>query len=886
MICNDSDPRPGQRILHAVTVATAQLVAGESIAAGMSAALKAFGETIGVDRVLVLENAPDAGAPPLLRYSWQAPDIAVHFDQAVLDGGGPDGPASLAAWRTPLTEGRPVVSQISTVEAPIRRLFQELHNKSVLLMPIFQGGQYWGSIGIDACKSERQWKTTEIDTLEIFARIIGVVISRNAVDAALRESRQINEAILDAIPVRVFWKNKALVYLGCNAEFARDAGFVQPMDIVGKDDFQMGWKDQANLYRKDDLVVIESGVPKHLIEELQTTPAGTSITLLTSKVPLRDRGGVVVGVLGTYMDITTYKHAEEEAKRKLVENQSRLATMFDSVPAGILIIDPEKHQIVDVNPAAAKLFGAPKETIIGASCHRFICPAEVGKCPITDQGQFLDNSERILLTADGVPVPIIKTVTTILINGKLHLIEFFMDISKQKRDEELLRHLAREDALTGLANRHEFVERLEKSIAQARRNAGSFAVLYLDLDHFKDVNDTLGHPVGDLMLQAVAERLRANIRQNDTVARFGGDEFAVIGTDIRDPADAAILADKLLKAIGEPFRIQDNVIRSGASIGISVFGPDASKAETLLSHADVALYRAKNDGRGTYRFFTEAMDAEVQRKVVMANELRDAIAAGQLVLMYQPQVDPESGQILAVEALLRWRHPRDGLKKPAEFMSVAEHTGLIVLLGQWALREAGRQMKEWIVAGIAPPLIAVKVSEAQFKTLSELEDSIDTVLTEAGLSPERLELELTENVLRDVSREHNDALLKLYRRGLRVAIDDFGAGHSSLQYLSQYPVNRIKIAKNFVTNTTQPRGATIVRAAIALAHELGILVIANGVETAAEVELLKTWKCRQMQGNYFSQPVPASEMAALLRSGKIIPSSRADDSPGRSRGAA
>jgi diguanylate cyclase (GGDEF)-like protein/PAS domain S-box-containing protein len=460
-------------------------------------------------------------------------------------------------------------------------------------------------------------------------------------------------------------------------------------------------------------------------------------------------------------------------------------------------------------------------------------------------------------------------------NGAVKGIEGeLVDITERKRTSDQLSHTARHDFLTGLPNRAAFVEELGRLIARSRRDGKSFAVLYLDLDYFKDINDILGHPVGDLLLRAVAKRLMGAVREVDTVSRFGGDEFAVLNTEIGEPADAVVLADKILKAVGEPFTIQGNEIRTGASIGIAVSQESAADAEMLLSHADVALYRAKAEGRGTYSFFTEAMDTEVRGRVKLTAELGDAIASGQLFLAYQPQVDTETGHIIGLEALARWRHPTRGIIQPGEFIPVAEWSGLIVALGRWVLREACRQMKEWIDLGIAPPLIAVNVSALQFKTPLELENDIAAILAQTGVPPGLLELELTESVFMEVSRNRKEILDRLRKSGLRVAIDDFGTGYSSLEYLGRLPVNRIKIAQNFMPNLTPgSRSATIVRTAIGMAHDLGLDAIVEGVETVEQLETIRTFSARKVQGFYFSKPLPAGEVAALLRAGWIAPAS-------------
>jgi diguanylate cyclase (GGDEF)-like protein len=458
------------------------------------------------------------------------------------------------------------------------------------------------------------------------------------------------------------------------------------------------------------------------------------------------------------------------------------------------------------------------------------------------------------------------------------------DISERKQAAAQIVQMARYDGLTGLANRAVFMEAVEHAIARVKRGGKTFAVLYLDLDRFKDVNDTLGHPVGDELLISVAERLRSHAREVDTVARFGGDEFAVIVADVSEPADAAILADTLIKSMSEPFSIQGNDIRSGASIGISVFGPEEPDAETLLSQADVALYRAKSEGRGSFRFYTDAMDEEVRTRVTLSTELREAIAAGQLFLLYQPQVDIASGEIVGVEALARWRHPERGIIGPDVFIPVAEKSGLILSLGHWALLESCRQAKAWMDAGIAPARIAVNLSAMQFKRPIELEMDIAGSLAETGLPAERLELELTETVLMEASRVHNDVLLRLRQSGIRFAIDDFGTGYSSLDYLRQYPADRVKIAQVFVGQIAFDAGsAAIVKAIIGLARELGMVSIAEGVETAEQLELLRSWGCHEVQGYYFAKPVEPEEILPLLLRGKLHQSKAVVGSEGTER---
>jgi diguanylate cyclase (GGDEF)-like protein/PAS domain S-box-containing protein len=433
--------------------------------------------------------------------------------------------------------------------------------------------------------------------------------------------------------------------------------------------------------------------------------------------------------------------------------------------------------------------------------------------------------------------------------------------------------MATHDLLTDLPNRRFFIDALDAAIDQSKRSSVPFAVLYLDLDRFKDVNDTLGHPVGDRLLQAVGVRLLANVRAVDTVARFGGDEFAAIQVDVHDPDDAAVLADKIVHVLSEPFDIGTNEIRSAASLGIALYGPDSPDAESLLAHADVALYRAKADGRGSYRFYTESMDTAVRQRVTLEREMRDALTLGQYFLVYQPQVDCFDGRIVGVEALVRWQHPTRGVVTPESFIPAAEKSGLIVALGAWVIREACRQTRAWLDASIAPPVVAVNLSVLQFGAPRDFEQGLADTIAEFGITAERIELELTESVMMQATQQHGDLLLRLRSRGFRIAIDDFGNGYSSLDYLRRFHVDRLKIPENFIHDLgIVSESAPIVRATISLAHELGITTVAEGVETAMQLEFLRGWGCREIQGYYYSQPLSAADAAAVLRVGTLAPS--------------
>ena len=585
--------------------------------------------------------------------------------------------------------------------------------------------------------------------------------------------------------------------------------------------------------------------------------------------------GEYLGRVWYFSDITERRKADD----KLAFANLLLRTQMEASLDGILIVN-ENKEIVAFNQRFATIWKIPSADLAAGGDLAVLAKVTSS---VKDAEKFSarvrhlydhpgEDSQDEYETTDGRSID--RYTVTLYGPSRVYLGRawFFRDITERKRVEALALRMARFDVLTGLANRAVFVEALQHAIATAKRGEKGFAVLYLDLDHFKDVNDTLGHPVGDELLKSVADRLRANTRETDTVARFGGDEFAIIVADTHDAADAAILADKLASVFAIPFSIHGSDIHIGASIGIAVYGAEGADAETLLSHADVALYRAKSEGRGGYRFFTDAMDAEVQTRVTLGAELRVAIDEGQLFLLYQPQVTIDTGRITGLEALVRWRHPQRGVLGPNLFIPIAEQVGIIGKLGHWVLWEACRQGKVWLDAGLAPVRIAVNVSALQFRTPAVLEADIAAALAQTGMPARMLELELTESVLMDASREHGDLLQRLRGSGVTVAIDDFGTGYSSLDYLRRFPSNRIKIAQNFVRNLeTTPGDAAIIRANIGLARELNVDVIAEGVETYVQRDLLKEWGCNEVQGYLFARPLTVEDTASALRDGKFPP---------------
>ena len=444
-----------------------------------------------------------------------------------------------------------------------------------------------------------------------------------------------------------------------------------------------------------------------------------------------------------------------------------------------------------------------------------------------------------------------------------------------QRETEKVAHLAHHDTMTELANRASFMKQLNQSFAAAQRSGLPFAVMSLDLDHFKDVNDTLGHPKGDLLLQSTAKRLKSVVRKSDVIGRLGGDEFAVLVKDASDLRAISVLARRINRTLAKPYSIDGNRLHVSASIGISVFGPAVTSPDEMMIQADLALYQAKQIGRNGFCFHSSDLDTQVRERMTIAGELHLALERNELELYYQPQVEILSGRISGLEALVRWNHPTRGLLMPAEFLPIAEVTGVIVQLGYWVLEESCRQLQQWSRAGVAPPLLAINFSAAQFKASPNLDREFMQIFKRYGVDPSAMELEVTEHTLMEATEAHGLIIERIRALGVGIAIDDFGTGYSSLASLRAFPFSRLKIAQQFVREiATNPGDAAIVRATIGLARELGIGVVAEGVETADALRMLEAAGCRCAQGYYFSPPASGGRSRSVAPPPHLAPAKR------------
>lgn len=555
---------------------------------------------------------------------------------------------------------------------------------------------------------------------------------------------------------------------------------------------------------------------------------------------------------------------------------SRTKALLEHIVAAVINFD-EQGVIESLNPAAEKMFGCGSDEIIGQHITRLIPAMQAGSdaalagnTPSEPEKICRIGRESIGCRQDGQCFPIDISITQLSLGGRSTAIAIIDDISGRKQYEEQLEYQANHDELTNLPNRNLLTDRLRQALLMARRNHQEVAIFFVDLDNFKFINDTLGHDIGDRLLKIVAERLSACVRSGDTVARQGGDEFVIIVSNQAVSDHTTRIAAKILQETAQPFCIDEHELIITCSIGISLFPRDGEDVQALIKNADVAMYRAKEQGRNRFQFFTGEMNARSLARMTMEKYLRRALEKNELLLYYQPKVNLYSGRVASMEALLRWQSPELGMVSPANFIPLAEETGLIEQIGEWVLRTACRQNKAWQDADLPPLTVAVNLSARQLRQ-PNITSLIRQVLRETGLGPRWLELEITESmVMQDVDRV-TDILGELKGMGIYLAMDDFGTGFSSLSYLKRFPFDKLKIDQSFVRDiTSDPDNAAIAKAVIAMAHSLHLKVIAEGVETEGQLNYLRAHGCDEMQGYYFSRPVPVAEFEQLLRAGHCL----------------
>ncbi|MEN9239933.1 MAG: EAL domain-containing protein, partial [Thermostichales cyanobacterium SZTDM-1c_bins_54] len=923
--------------------------------------------------------------------------------------------------------------------------------RSLLGIPIFSQGEVIGVLGIAYSEAGRAFSPTELQLGQNLAELAAIALDkarlyqavqqelrvRTLVEDSLRQSEQMLQLVMNTIPQAIYWKNRDLIYLGCNQVVAEHLGLSHPREIIGKTDLDLPLdRQQAEAFRRDDVYVITHKQPLvHRVIQVRL-PDGRVIWQDSSKIPLLDAQGEVMGILGVYEDITERRQAE----LALREAEAKFRSIFENAVEGIFQTTLDGRYIM-VNPMLARIYGydSPQDLIdnlTDISRQLYVDPQRrqqfqhlvetqgavfgfesqiyrrdgsriwISECArplrnsagevigyegtvedITQRKQaeaellrrdrlleavakattaLLENSDYAsaiqqalqqlgeAVEVDQVrlfsnhchpvsrtwllsqrfawlrqpqttsPIPTIPyfpalerwytclqagqliqgsledfppgeqqvwdpygarslLVVPIFVQGRFWGFISFGDqqprrewqqaevsilitmasaigASLQRQEtESFIRYQATHDPLTGLGNRTLFSQRLAEALDQVRHSDMLLAVLFLDLDRFKTINDSLGHDVGDQLLEQVAQRLRGCLRERDTIGRWGGDEFTVLLTHLSSVDEVARTAQRILNALKPGFVVQEHELFISASVGIALFPYDGQVADTLLKHADAALYRAKERGRNRYQFYTPAMSSHASERLTLEHSLHRALERGEFVLYYQPQLHLATGQVRVVEALLRWQHPRLGLIPPGQFIPLAEENGLILPIGEWVLHQACQQIRQWQQQGWTELQVAVNLSGRQVQQPG-LVDTMERILREAGVSGSSIKVEVTEST----AMQHGDlttALLKaLQGLGLTIAIDDFGTGYSSISYLKRFPIQVLKIDKSFIQDLpADSNDQAIVSAVIAVAHTLGLQVVAEGVETQAQADLLHSLGCDAIQGYYLSHPLPAPE---------------------------
>jgi len=569
------------------------------------------------------------------------------------------------------------------------------------------------------------------------------------------------------------------------------------------------------------------------------------------------------------------KDSERSREESLRDSSERLAQVIDTVPAIIRATDRE-GRILFTNAYQAALFGIDPNEAIGLDL-----PPVFGKDHVRRDKAFdrkvidtqaaLPSFEEEIVDASGTKRVFLTTKTPLrdYSNAVVGVLTSSLEITDRKRAEDHLFYMAHHDTLTALPNRALLSDRLRREIARTRRGDRPFALHLVDLDDFKDINDGLGHQVGDQFLVEIAGRLRSLLRETDTIARLGGDEFAILQTHVTNNEDTADMASRILEAISAPWLHAGEQVTSNASIGIAIHPNDGANSEELLRNSDLAMYRAKHDGGNVFRFYASDMNRRARASLVLDSDLREAIAKEQFVLHYQPQIALETGKIIGAEALLRWQRPGYGLIGPSDFLARAEENGLIVPINEWVVREACRQAKSWRWLGQPPIRVGVNLSSIQFFK-QNVPLMVTKALADTGLDPWLLDLELTESIVMHDAEAVARDLQQLRELGVGISIDDFGTRYSTLTYVKHFPVDRLKIDQCFVRDiTTNPSDAAIVRAIVSLGHSLDLEIVAEGVETIEQTAFLRAEGCDEAQGFYFARPMPSEELIAFASENHI-----------------
>ncbi len=760
--------------------------------------------------------------------------------------------------------------------------------RAVAGVPLRSGQRMVGVIGLARLEAGNTFRDEELQVLNQFAELASIALDnarlytaaqqelgeRQRVEEALRASeeryrlatRATNEAIWDwhIATDTLTWGHGIRTLFGYSDEE------VEPtLDWWGK----RIHRDDSDMVSTALDAAIQAGEDTWLGEYRFRRADGSYAYVAHRGYIVRDDAGRAVRMIGSVQDITDRRRALEA----LAESEERFRVLFEHSPDGVLLMDPHDPdvpwRIIECNDTACQMNGYTREELTGQS-------VSVLHSEIVERQAFAEHVERLRIGSDKLDLKhrrkdgmlfFVEAVSSLIrVGGREMVLGIERDITDRKLLEEQLRHQAFHDVLTGLPNRALFLDRLEHALVRGTRQGRSVAVLFVDLDRFKPVNDSLGHEVGDEVLRTVGRRLRECLRPEDTVARLGGDEFAVLIEDVEDTSDATLVAERVGEAMRPEFEVGDREVVLSASIGIAVSRAGQRDPGELLRAADIAMYKAKRTGKSRYEVFDPSMGARALKLLELEADLRRALERGELRLHYQPKVELATGNVVGVEALVRWEHPERGTVPLDEFIPLAEETGLILPIGRWILEQACRQAREWQgQCRVGEPLeVSVNVSARQFGHPG-LVGEVARVLEETGLEPKGLLLEITESVVMGDAESNAATLRELKELGVRLAIDDFGTGYSSLSYLHRFPVDALKIDRSFVDGLgRESEDMAIVRAVIALAHSLRLEVIAEGVETQEQAKRLQALGCQIAQGYFFSQPLPPDGVEERLVAGR------------------
>jgi diguanylate cyclase (GGDEF)-like protein/PAS domain S-box-containing protein len=723
---------------------------------------------------------------------------------------------------------------------------------------------------------------------------------------ALANERLSIQTLIDWVPAILWIKDLKSRFIVANKASATKIGRAGPDDLIGKIDFELHPPEIAQQYFADEQKVIRSGQPMIEKEECVIDASGVKTWITTTKVPLRNDKNEVFGLIGISRDITERRLADalRDGQAQILEMIATSAPLADVLERLVLLMESQFKGIIgavlllDENSARLRYGAAPslsdayakivdglpisaKAGSSGAAAYRreAVVVADIMTDPLWEdyRGPAAEHGLHAcwstpILSHQGAVLGVFATYSKEArepTDAERRLIGVATRIAgiaiERGLAEERIHFMANHDALTGLPNRALLNDRLSQALLYAQRYDRWVTVLFVDLDNFKFINDSLGHNAGDELLKTIAKRMGNCIRATDTVVRFGGDEFVVVLFD--QPKNADVVSQtvrKIQSAIAEPVRLQGHDLRVTSSLGVATYPDDGRDANTLLANADAAMYRAKDVGRDNFQFYTSELNSKVHERFLLQEELRNAVSRSEFVLHYQPQVDLRSGRVFAVEALVRWKHPKLGMVPPIKFIPMAEETGLIMPIGDWVLREACRQNKAWQDAGLPPVTVGVNVSARQFRE-RDLVNRVGCALKDSGLEARYLELELTESVIMQDVGLAVATMKDLQGLGVQLSIDDFGTGYSSLSALKTFSVSRLKIDKSFIDGLlADENDRAVAGAVISLGQTLKLRVIAEGVETEAQAAFLRNINCDEMQGYLFSKPVPAQGIEDML----------------------